>query len=211
ELTMPLRAAVIGRTGRGDYGHGLDVALLDQPGVEVVAVADEDPAGLAAAAKRLKVDRAYADYRKRLDSEKPSPGAVCPPWLDGHREMVVACAERGAHVFCEKPLAPTPADCDAIVEACEGAHVKCAVAFQTRYSARFDRVKELIADGAIGEVLELRGRGKEDRRGGGEGLLGRGTHGRGATGGLMGGARWGCATVTEGRPGSGPEERRGGA
>jgi predicted dehydrogenase len=208
---MPLRAAVIGRTGRGDYGHGLDVALLDQPSLEVVAVADEDPTGLAAAAKRLKVDRAYADYRKMLDRERPSLVAVCPRWLDGHREMVVACAERGAHVFCEKPLAPTPTDCDAIVEACERAHVKCAVAFQTRYSPRFDRVKELIAGGAIGEVLELRGRGKEDRRGGGEDLMVLGTHVMDLMRGLMGEAVWCFASVTDGGRAIGPKHVRQGA
>jgi len=58
----PYRAAVIGRTGRGDYGHGLDVAMASQPKLTLVAVADEDPKGLAAAARRLKVDKTYADY-----------------------------------------------------------------------------------------------------------------------------------------------------
>src|SRR5438477_497916 len=48
----PYRVAVIGRTGRGDYGHQLDVALLDQPRLTVVAVADEDAKGRAAAANR---------------------------------------------------------------------------------------------------------------------------------------------------------------
>jgi hypothetical protein len=92
-----------------------------------------------------------------LDRETPQFVAVAPRWIDCHREMIVACAERGAHVFCEKPLAPTLADCDAIVAACERSHVKLAMAFQTRYSPRFARVRELIASGAIGEVLELRG------------------------------------------------------
>ena len=54
-MLEPHRAAVIGRTGRGDYGHGLDVARLDQPRLTVVAVADENAAGRAAAAKRLGV------------------------------------------------------------------------------------------------------------------------------------------------------------
>ena len=56
-LAPPYRAAVIGRTGRGDYGHGLDVAMLDQPKLQVVAVADEDAEGRAKAAKRLGVDQ----------------------------------------------------------------------------------------------------------------------------------------------------------
>jgi predicted dehydrogenase len=192
------RAAVIGRTGRGDYGHGLDVALAGHPRLKLLAVADDDPKGRTAAARRLGVDRAYADYREMLDREEPQFVAVAPRWIDGHREMILACAERGAHVFCEKPMAPTLADCDAIVTACERSHIKLAVAFQTRYSPRYERVKELIAGGAIGEVLELRGRGKEDRRGGGEDLMVLGSHVMDLFRGLLGEAAWCFARVTEG-------------
>jgi predicted dehydrogenase len=197
----PYRAAVIGRTGRGDYGHGIDLALLGQPKLKVVAVADEDAKGRAEAVRRLGVGRDYADYREMLDREKPEFVAVAPRWLDRHREMVVACAERGIHVFCEKPLAPTLADCDAIVDACDRTHARLAVAFQTRYSPRYERVRELIASGAIGEVLELRGRGKEDRRGGGEDLMVLGVHIMDLFRGLLGEAAWCFARVTErGRP-----------
>jgi predicted dehydrogenase len=194
----PYRAAVIGRTGRGDYGHGLDIAMRDQPKLTLVGVADDDPKGLAAAAKRLGVDRAYADYRELLDREKPQFVAVAMRWIDCHREMILACVERGIHVFSEKPLAPTLADCDAIVAACERSHTKLAMAFQTRYSPRFERVKELIAEGAIGEVLELRGRGKEDRRGGGEDLMVLGAHIMDMFRGIQGDAAWCFARVTDG-------------
>src|SRR4051794_15255760 len=206
----PYRAAAIGRTGRGDYGHGIDLALKDQPKLTIVAVADEDPKGRAEAARRLGVDRAYADYRAMLDREKPLFVAIGPRWLDCHREMATACAERGIHVFCEKPLAPTLADCDAIVAACERSHTKLAIAFQSRYSPRFERVKELIADGEIGEVLELRGRGKEDRRGGGEDMMVLGSHIMDLIRGFQGDAAWCFARVTEGgRPVGKAEVRQG--
>ena len=52
-MQKKFRVGVIGRTGRGNYGHGLDTAWLDVPQTEVVAVADDDKSGLAAAAKRL--------------------------------------------------------------------------------------------------------------------------------------------------------------
>ena len=158
-LEPPYRAAVIGRTGRGDYGHGLDVALLDQPKLTVVAVADENPTGRVAAAKRLGVDRAYDDYRAMLDREKPHFVVIGPRWVDAHKEMILACAERGIHVFCEKPMARDVAECDAIVAACERSHVKLAIAFQTRYSPRLTRIKDLIADNRIGQLMEMRGRG----------------------------------------------------
>src|SRR5262249_50997485 len=193
-------------------GHGLDVAFRDHPSLKLIAVADDDPRGLEAAAKRLGVEQTYADYRMMLEREKPQFVAVAPRWIDCHREMIVACAERGIHVFCEKPMAPTLADCDAIVAACERSHTKLAMAFQTRYSPRYERVKELIAAGAIGAVLELRGRGKEDRRGGGEDLMVLGSHIMDLFRGLFGGAAWCFARVTEGgqpvgrgqvRPGAG--------
>lgn len=193
----PYRAAVIGRTGRGDYGHGIDVAFKNQPKLDLVAVADDDPKGLAAAAKRLGVANAYADYREMLDKEKPQFVAVGPRWVDAHREIIVACAERGIHVFTEKPMAPDLADADAIVNACERAHTKLAIAFQTRFGPRYEKVKELIADGAIGQVLEIRARGKEDRRGGGEDMLVLGPHLMDLCRDLLGEPAWCFAKVTE--------------
>jgi predicted dehydrogenase len=202
----PYRAAVIGRTGQGNYGHGLDLAFLNEPRLKVVAVADDNPKGLADAAKRLKVDHAYADYRTMLDREKPRFVAVAPRWIDCHREMILACAECGVHVLSEKPLAPTLADCDAIVEACERSHVKLAIAFQTRYSPRLERIKELIAAGAIGEILELRGRGKDERRGGGEDLMVLGVHIFDLFRAFLGDPSWCFARVTEGGKPAGPEQ-----
>jgi predicted dehydrogenase len=208
----PYRTAVIGRTGRGDYGHGLDLAVLSQPKLTVVAVADQDPGGRARAAKRLGVERAYADYREMLEREKPQYVVVAPRWLDGHKEMILACAERGVlGIFCEKPLAPDLASCDAIVAACERSHVKLAIAFQTRYSPRYERVKAMIAGGAIGELLELRGRGKEDRRGGGEDLMVLGVHILDLCHDLLGEPAWCFARVSDRGRSVGRSEVRAGA
>jgi predicted dehydrogenase len=208
----PYRTAVIGRTGRGDYGHGLDVAVLDQPKLKLVAVADEDPEGRARAAKRLGVERAYEDFRVMLRRERPQFVVVAPRWLDGHTDMILECAENGVlSVFCEKPLAPDLAACDAIVAACDRAHLKLAMAFQTRYSPRYERVKALIAGGAIGEVLELRGRGKEDRRGGGEDLMVLGVHILDLCRDLLGEPAWCFARVSEQGVAVGPGQVRAGA
>ena len=170
------RIGVIGRTGRGNYGHGLDTVWSELPDCEVKALADEDPDGRAAAAERTGALRTYADYRKMLEKEELDLVAVAPRWLDCHREMVVTCAEHGCHIFLEKPMARTLAEADAMIHACEQHHVKLAIAHQTRYSPRIERVRELLDAGQIGELLELRGRGKEDRRAGGEDLMVLGTH-----------------------------------
>ena len=172
------RIGVIGHTGKGNYGHGMDRVWLDVPRTQIVAVADADAKGLAAGRKRAKVDKAYGDYRKMLAEQKPDIVAVCPRWLDQHRDMVVAAANTPSvkGIYMEKPMCRDLSEADAMVEACRKAKVKVAIAFQTRYSPKLNTIKQLIDDGAIGTVLEYRARGKEDRRGGGEDLWVLGTH-----------------------------------
>jgi predicted dehydrogenase len=191
------KACVIGHTGRGDYGHSLEMALLGQPGIEVVAVADPDAAGRAKAAARLKVENAYADYREMLEKHRPQLVAICPRFLDGHKKAIEACAEFGAHVFCEKPLCPDLAEADSIVATCEKHHIKLAMAMQSRYSPNWDRVLELVNGGKLGEILEVRTRGKEDHRGGGEDLMVLGIHLMDLMRGLLGDASWCFARVTD--------------
>lgn len=177
-MSTPHRIGVIGRTGRGDYGHELDTAWLAIPGCRIVAVADDDKTGLAAAAKRLKLEAAasFADYRQMLDKARPTIVAICTRWVDQHRDMVLAAAERGIHVYIEKPLCRSLEEADEIVTACEKTHVKLAVAHPTHYSPKLAAMKKLIEQGKIGRVLEYRGRGKEDARGGSEDLWVLGSH-----------------------------------
>jgi predicted dehydrogenase len=191
----PHRIAVIGHTGRGNYGHGLDVVWRSIPNVQIVAVADADANGRAAAQKRLSAKNAYADYRDMLKKERPQIVSVATRFLDEHRDMVVACAEAGASVFLEKPMARTLAEADAMIAACEKHHVKLAIAHQTRYSPRLQRVRELIAGGLLGDILELRGRGKEDSRAGGQDLMVLGTHIMDLMRYLVDDARWCFARV----------------
>jgi predicted dehydrogenase len=205
------RVAVIGRTGKGNYGHGLDTVWLGVERAELVAVADPDDTGRAAAAKRLKVSRAYADYREMLAKERPQVVSVADRWLDQHAETVIACAEAGASVFLEKPMARSLAETDAMIAACDKHHVKLAIAHQTRYSPRLQRVRELISAGKLGELLELRGRGKEDRRGGGEDLMVLGTHIMDLMRLLAGEPRWCFARLwQDGRPAQKGDVRPGG-
>lgn len=189
------RVAVIGRTGKGNYGHGLDTVWLKCDQAEIVAVADEDEKGRADAAKRLGAKTAYADYKQMLAKEKPRIVSVAPRWPDCHRDMVLACAEHGASIFLEKPVAQTLQQADEMVAAIEKHHVKCAVAHQTAYSPRVKVIRELIRDGKIGDIMELRGHGKEDRRGGGEDMMVLGTHTFDLMRHLVGDAKWCFARI----------------
>ena len=171
------RVGIIGRTGRGNYGHGLDVVWRDVELCDVVAVADDNKGALPKARERTGAAKAYTDYREMLAREKLDIVSVSPRWLDQHHAIVLAAIEAGCHVYMEKPFTRTLAEADDIVRACEMRHARLAIAHGNRYSPQVAIAKELIADGQIGDVLEVRARGKEDaRRGGGEDLWVLGTH-----------------------------------
>jgi predicted dehydrogenase len=196
-----LRAAVIGRTGHGNYGHSLDKVWLRVPQVQLVTVADDDPQGLVDAAARLKVGKAYSDYREMLDKEKPHVVSIAPRWIDKHHEMAMACAERGIHMYMEKPFVRTLAEADELIAACEKTNTKLALACQSHYSPKATKVKQLVTEGKIGRVLEYRARGKEDDRGGAEDLWVLGTHVLDLVRFFGGDPSWCFATLTEqGKP-----------
>ena len=195
------RVAIIGRGKRGDYGHGLDKVWSAIPAAEVIAVADEHETSREAVAKQLGIARSYADYHRMIDVEKPDIVTVAPRWPDCHRDMVITAAQAGCHIFMEKPFCRTLTEADEMVAACEENKVKLAISHQTRYSPRLRQIRQLIADGLIGDIVELRGRGKEDRRAGGEDLIVLGSHVFDTMRFLCGDPSWCIARVRQaGRP-----------
>jgi predicted dehydrogenase len=175
-MAKQYRTAVIGRTGRGNYGHGLDTAAKTHPRLQVIAVADDDPDGLKKAADRLGVKAVYADWRRMLAAEKPEIAVIAMRWIDCHEEMAVAAAKAGCSIFMEKPMAPSLAACDHIIEACDAAGTRIVLAHNMRCCPILDNVRSRISEGVIGDLLELRARGKEDKRAGGEDMMVLGTH-----------------------------------
>jgi predicted dehydrogenase len=172
-----LRVAVIGHTGRGNYGHGLDTMWGRLPETELVGVADADAGGLEAARKKLKISRGFADYRQMLSTLKPDIVAIAPRHVDQHRDMILAAVAAGASgLYIEKPLCRTPGEAGEIVAACEQRGVRVAIAHRNRWHPVLPVLVKMIADGQIGRVLELRARGKEDRRGGSLDLWVLGSH-----------------------------------
>ena len=175
-MAKTYRVGIIGATGRGNYGHGVDEAFTKLPNVEIIAVADQNEAGREQAKARTGATKAYAEYRQMLAGEDLDLVAICPRWIDQHRDMILAAAEAGCHVYMEKPFCRDLVECDEAVRALEMRHLKLGIAHISQYSPVLDRVRSLIRAGEIGDVLELRGRGKEDRRGGGEDLWVLGSH-----------------------------------
>jgi len=170
------KAAVIGHTGHGDYGHHWDTAFHGFPSVTVVAVADPDDAGRQKAKARSGALRDYRDYRQMLEREKPDLVAIGPRWLDQRLAMVTAAAEHGAHIVMEKPFAQNLEEADQMVAAVDKHRVKVQVGHTARPHPVTRQVRQMVRDGAIGQLMEIRARGKEDRRAGGEDLVVLGTH-----------------------------------
>lgn len=203
----PMRVAVIGRTGRGDWGHAIDTLWGDVEGTELVAVADESAEGLAKAAERLGLDAqspatAFQDWRALLEEAKPEIVSLCMRHIDCHAEMAIAAAEAGVKgIFMEKPFVRTAAEADAVIAACRASGTKLALAMVNRHSPTYAVVRDLVEDGRIGRLLELRGRGKEDARGGGEDLWVLGCHVLDMMADLGGAPRWCQSMITRaGRP-----------
>ncbi len=82
------RVAVIGSTGRGGYGHGLDTAFVGVERAEIVALADPSTEGRQETASRLNVPASYADYRQMLQATRPDIVCIGPSWLNRRVEMI---------------------------------------------------------------------------------------------------------------------------
>lgn len=172
------RVAVIGHTGRGNYGHGLDTVWQQIPGTEIVGVADPVAAGLKLELRKLGLESGgYADYREMLQERRPEFVSVCPRHADQHCDMILAAIEAGAGgIYVEKPFVRTPEEGDRVIAACSKHGACIAVAHRNAWHPVMKIIREMMTDGTLGRVHEIRGRGKGDRRGGGEDLWVLGTH-----------------------------------
>ncbi|MEQ1854457.1 MAG: Gfo/Idh/MocA family oxidoreductase [Chthoniobacteraceae bacterium] len=193
-----LRVGIIGSTNRGGYGHGMETSFNDSELFEVVAVADDDAAGLAATGSRLGITRLYADYREMLAKEKPDIVGIGPRWLTDRVAMVSAAAAAGCHIYLEKPLAASLRDADSMLAACERAKVKCALAHQLRAMPPVRKAFADIRAGKYGRVLRIHGQPTDDARGGGEELIVHGSHFFDLMISLAGAPRWVAAHLLTG-------------
>jgi len=169
------RAAVIGHTGRGNFGHSLDLIFRRLDGVRLVAISDGDAEGLEESHARSGAEHPYADYREMLEQEKPDLVSVAPRWTDQHYDMVKAALEAGAHVCCERPLCRTLKEADELLALAEAKNLKIAVVHQMRCDPHVELFHEQHRD-LIGDLIEMKVFGMMDHRAGGEDLLVLGTH-----------------------------------
>ncbi len=124
------------------------------PRTRITAVVDVDPARADALAADCGA-RAFADLGEALASGAfDAVDLMLPHHL--HEEASVRCFEAGKHVLLEKPLANDPAACERILEAARRAGTVFQVAENSQYWPEVLTARDLLAAGAIGEVLTAR-------------------------------------------------------
>jgi predicted dehydrogenase len=146
----PLRCAVV---GLGLIGREHVAALATARDAELVLGIDADPS----AAARLPAGAAFATGLDALAEGRPDAVIVATP-EPAHRVAVEAALAAGAAVLCEKPLASTLEDADAMLAAALASGRFLAVAHTLRFDARYRAVAARIEDGELGGILSLSAR-----------------------------------------------------
>lgn len=121
-------------------------------GARLSAVCDPFEEARENAAAELGVPRTYADWHDVMaDPDIDAVVVVTPTGM--HRDIVVAAAAAGKHVFCEKPMASSEEECDEMIAACAQAGVKLQIGFMRRFDESMEHAKEAIDAGEIGDVV----------------------------------------------------------
>ena len=126
-------------------------AMQHSPHTPVIAIASRDLAKARLAADRLGIPRAYGSYQELIDDPdieaiyNPLPNHLHVPWT-------IRAAEAGKHVLCEKPLALSAKEASRLLEVRARTGVQIAEAFMVRAHPQWAAVRELVAEGRLGEL-----------------------------------------------------------
>lgn len=144
-----LKAVAIGAGYFSQYHYE---AWQRMPEVHVTALCNHHLERAAPLMNKYGVERHYTDYREMIEVEEPDfVDIITPP--ESHLEITRFAAERGIHVFCQKPLAPTLAESREIVELTDRAGIRFMVNENFRFQPWHREIRRLLDDGAIGDRL----------------------------------------------------------
>ena len=148
-----IRWGIIGAGNVAEFKSG--PALMQAPGSTVVAVMRRDAEKARDFALRYGVPRWYADVDALLaDPEVDAVYVASPHHL--HLAHVTRAAQAGKAILCEKPVGVSTAEAQAVVDVCRAASVSLSVAYYRRYWPVVQEMRRLLAEGAIGEVVQAR-------------------------------------------------------
>ena len=149
-----LRGALLG-TGPIAVFHMRAWAAI--PGVEIVALANRTRSRAEVFGREYGVPDAhiYADYRELLEREDVDfVDIATAPAI--HREQVLAAAQHGVHILCQKPVATSMAEAREMLAACKAAGVRCVVNENWRWRRWYGEIRGLLDAGTIGRPLYAR-------------------------------------------------------
>lgn len=147
-----LSTARIGLIGTGfiaDAGHMPGIAA--HPAAEALIACDADSARLAQFAEKWKIPKTVPTWQELLETPDLDAVSVCLPNAL-HAQVTQAALERGLAVLCEKPMALTTADADAMVETAHRTGSLLAIKVHNRFRRSCLKAKEVIASGELGDV-----------------------------------------------------------
>jgi myo-inositol 2-dehydrogenase / D-chiro-inositol 1-dehydrogenase len=155
-IGSPGRPVGFGVIGVGLIGsHHASNLARRVPGARLVALADPEP-GLA---ERTAAALGCATWTRDLDvllANAEVEAVVIASPAAYHADTIVAAAQAGKAIFCEKPLASTLADADRAIRAVRAAAVPFQIGFQRRFDAAYARARQLVARGELGQIQLLR-------------------------------------------------------
>jgi len=126
-------------------------AYSECPDARLAAVVDADPKRLEKWSEKVPKEHCYTDYREMLKAEKPDLVSVAlPNFL--HAPVTIAALKAGAHVLCEKPMAMNVRQAEAMLAAARKARRKLGLNLSFRFTPQARALRELVEDGALGEV-----------------------------------------------------------
>ena len=123
---------------------------------QIVAIASRDAERARAAAESLGIPTAYGTYGELL--EDPSVEAIYNPLPNHlHVPLSMGAAQAGKHVLCEKPIALSAAEAQALIAVRDASKVLIQEAFMVRYHPQWLRVRSLVRSGRIGSLRSVQG------------------------------------------------------
>lgn len=131
-------------------------AIQDAENAVVTAIASRDLARARAMADRFSVAHAFGDYDAMLASDQIDAVYIPLPTAQ-HVEWSLRAARAGKHVLCEKPIALKADEIDALIEARDSEKVLISEAYMVTYSPVWRKVRDLLAEGAIGRLRHVQG------------------------------------------------------
>lgn len=145
-----VRFGIIGSGGIAQKRTIPGILLSDK--AECVAIMDLNEELLAQVGERFGIDRRYTTVAELLAQPDIDAVYIATPVFT-HKEQVFAAADAGKHILLEKPMGLSTAEGEEMRRYCAKKGVKLGVGFMMRFHGAHEAVKQLIADGAIGEVV----------------------------------------------------------